>query len=92
MSVGAFNLSNYLQTLYQSVDLMLCVGTRLRSNETWNYKLQFPENLIMVDCDPAANGRNYICKKFIHADSKLFLEQLVEKIDGKLSIESGICR
>ena len=87
MSVGAFNLSTHLQSLYQSVDLMFCIGTRLRSNETWNYKLQFPENLIMVDCDLAANGRNYTCKKFIHADSKLLLEQLVKKTKGKLNID-----
>ena len=87
MSVGAFNQSTYLQTLYQSIDLFLVVGSRLRSNETWSYKMQFPENMIVVDCDPLANGRNYSNQQFVCADSELFLEGLAEKVEGQLDVD-----
>ena len=87
MSVGAFNLSTYLQELYQTVDLMVIVGSRLRSNETLTYQMEFPENLIRVDCDISAKDRNYADKHFIHADSKLFLDRLADKVEGKLNID-----
>ena len=88
MSLGAFNLSSAAQALYQTVDLMLVVGSRLRSNETWTYRMRLPENLIRVDCDAAAKNRNYVSKQFIHADSKLFLERLAQKARGRLNVDA----
>jgi acetolactate synthase-1/2/3 large subunit len=89
MSLGAFNVSTYIQDLYASVDFMIVVGSRLRSNETWTYKLKLPSNLTIVDCDQLADQRCYPNEQFVHADSKLFLEALVEEVKGSLDIDSG---
>ena len=87
MSVGAFNVSTHLQELYRTVDLMFVVGSRLRSNETLTYRIEFPENLIKVDCNGSAQGRNYAGKYFVHADSHLFLDRLADNVEGKLNID-----
>ncbi len=89
MSLGAFNLSSHLQKLYETVDLMLVVGSRLRSNETWNYQLELPENLIRVDCDSSSDGKNYANSTFICADSALFLEKLSQSMPEKLNIDES---
>lgn len=90
MSLAAFNASTMAESLYESLDLMVVVGSRLRSNETWTYDIRFPENLIVVDCDPEADGRAYPNRSFIWADSKQILERLADKLEGKLNIDPAL--
>jgi acetolactate synthase-1/2/3 large subunit len=87
MSIGAFNATPFSEQLYQSLDLMLVVGSRLRSNETWNYKLDLPENLIVADLDAKADGKTYKNNGFIYADSKKLLESLADRLEGQLNID-----
>ncbi|MGC4029297.1 MAG: thiamine pyrophosphate-binding protein [Steroidobacteraceae bacterium] len=86
-SLGAFNVSHELQSLYRTCDCFLAVGTRLRSNETWTYKLALPEHRFIVNCDVAANDHAYVGGRFVHADSRLFLEALVNRLRGGLQVD-----
>lgn len=90
MSLGAFNLTKHVQALYDSVDFLLIVGSRLRSNETWSYKLHLPKNMYRVDCDAQANSRAYENKHFIHADSVEFLSKLESRLPGRLTIDGNL--
>lgn len=92
MSLGAYNLTPPVQSLYETIDLMLVVGCRLRSNETWTYTLDLPKNLIRVDCDLAADGRSYPNEQFIHADAVEFLTKLESQLPETLNIDSELER
>ncbi len=72
---------------YQSVDLMLVVGARVRGQETGDFSLKLPENLVQVDIDPLANGRTYANKYFVSGDAKLVLEGLVKRIHGRTKFD-----
>ena len=87
LSLAAFNLNPHAQALYDSVDLLLVVGSRLRSNETWTYKLDLPQNMIRVDCDAGAEHRTYPHAIFVHADSVEFLTQLEQAVDSLPDID-----
>lgn len=88
-SLGALNTNLHLQKLYASVDLMLIIGSRLRSNETWNYQLKMPEHLIRVDCDPLIDEGFYPARKFICADSAQFLSSLLNSLPSQLNIDNS---
>ena len=89
MSLGAFNQTKPVQSLYENIDLMLVVGSRLRSTETWTYNLDLPKNLIRIDCDTAADGRSYPNEQFVQADAVEFLTKLESQLPDKLNIDSG---
>ena len=89
MSIGAFSATPHLQKLYKDVDLMLVVGSRLRSNETWGYQLQMPDNLIRVDCNSSINEGVYQSRQLVHADSAQFLAGLLLNLPHQLNIEPG---
>ena len=72
---------------YQSVDLMLVVGARLRGHETGDFTLKLPENRIQIDIDPMANGRTYTNQYFVSGDAKLVLEGLLKRIHGKTTFD-----
>ena len=88
MSLGAFNTNPYIQELYESVDLMLVIGSRLRSNETLNYQLKMPNHLIRIDCRPLASDSIYPARQFICADSVQFLSGLLDRLPDQLNIEN----
>lgn len=81
-SLGAFHNSAAVETLLASADLALVVGSRLRSNETKTYSIQFPEELIQVDAAPAAQQRNYAVRHFICAEARETLAALVQDLAG----------
>jgi len=87
LSLGAFNASPEAEELYQSMDLMMVVGSRLRSNETWSYAINFAENLIVADLDPKADGKVYKNQQFICADSMELLEGLAKRLEGRLDLD-----
>lgn len=67
---------------YQTADLMLVVGARLRGHETGDFALKLPRTLIQIDIDPMANGRTYPNEYFVCGDARLALAGLVRRIEG----------
>lgn len=83
MSLGAFNCTPEVQALYDQCDLLIVAGSRLRGNETWTYKLRLPEQLVVIDSDPHADGRTYANRLFIHGDVKQTLAGLLERLEAQ---------
>ncbi len=76
-----------VQAFYQNVDLLLAVGTRLRGQETGDFAVKLPGNVIQIDVDPTANGRTYANSWFVCADAAATLAALAERIDGRMAID-----
>jgi acetolactate synthase-1/2/3 large subunit len=88
-SLGAFNMTPHAQEIYDSADLMLVVGSRLRGNETRNNLMKLPRPLIQIDAEPTQAGRNYPVDLFIAGDANLALEGLLARLPLKLSTDAG---
>lgn len=73
---------------YESVDLMVVVGSRLRGQETVDQSLALPSQRVQIDLDPAAEGRSYDCAKFVCGDARDVLERLVAAL-GNYQAEPG---
>jgi acetolactate synthase I/II/III large subunit len=86
-SLGAFNMTPEAEAIYASADLMIVVGSRLRGNETKNYKLKLPRPLIQIDADATQGGRNYAVERFIHADAFEALQALDMALPQTLPID-----
>ncbi len=71
-----------VQAFYAGSDLMLVAASRLRGHETSEFSVKLPGNLVQIDIDPAAEGRTYPCKMFVHGDVGLVLEGLVRRLAG----------
>jgi acetolactate synthase-1/2/3 large subunit len=76
-----------IQAFYQTVDLMLAVGTRLRGQETGDFAVKLPSNIVHIDVDPLANGRTYANTYFVCGDARATLEALLPRIEGRMSID-----
>lgn len=87
MSVGAFNCTDEIQKLYDSCDLLIVAGSRLRGNETWTYELKLPANLVQIDIDPAADGRCYPNVQFVAGDAPAVLSALAEDALAGLAVD-----
>lgn len=81
-SLGAFHNSAKVEELLKASDLLVVVGSRLRSNETKTYSVQFPDNLIQIDANPVAQQRNYKVRRFICADAKDILVRTLTQLEG----------
>ncbi|MNX13716.1 Acetolactate synthase isozyme 1 large subunit [compost metagenome] len=88
-SLGAFNLQAPIEAFYQTCDAMLVVGSRLRGNETLQYRLNLPHRLYRIDADPAADGRCYANTQFVHGDAALALEGLADRLEGRMRVQDG---
>jgi acetolactate synthase I/II/III large subunit len=89
MSLGGLHGNGMpkIQQFYQTVDLILAVGTRLRGQETGDFVIKLPQNLIQIDTDPLANGRTYANTYFVCGDAQATLEALLPRIEGRLKVE-----
>lgn len=87
LSLGSYNLQKPTEEFYATVDAMLAVGTRLRSNETLNYKLQLPAKRLRIDANPLVDNRGYTTDFFVHGDAQLTLDALADRLEGKLEID-----
>lgn len=83
LSLGVFGASPPVEKLYDSVDLIVVVGSHLRSNETRTYNLRLPLNRARIDVDPAADGRGYPSDLFVLGDATLALEGLAARLAGR---------
>ena len=88
-SLGAFNFQPPVETFYGTCDAMLVVGSRLRSNETLQYKLAMPSPLYRIDADPRADGRSFPNDIFVRGDAAKAMAGLAERLDGRLTADSG---
>ncbi|MCW5771002.1 MAG: thiamine pyrophosphate-binding protein [Rhodospirillaceae bacterium] len=87
MTLGAFNVSPAVEAFYQSCDLLVVVGSRLRGNETLKHQLKLPAKRIQVDVDLAMEGRAYPTEMFIRGDAAAVLEGLLPRLAGRLAID-----
>jgi acetolactate synthase-1/2/3 large subunit len=86
-TLGAYNMTPQAQAIYERVDLMIVVGSRLRGNETRNNSVRLPRPLVQIDADASQAARNYAVDFFINADACLALEALCERLPEKLDVD-----
>lgn len=89
-TLGAFNMGPEAAELYQSCDLMIVVGSRLRGNETRNNNLPLPRPLLQIDADAAQGGRNYPVQLFAHGDAADTLRRVLDLLPEKLEVDPGL--
>ena len=89
MSLGALNGigAPLVESFYDTVDLLLVVGSRLRGHETGDATARLPKNIIQIDIDPLANDRTYKNSAFFCAEAQSTLEALSEHLPGKLKLD-----
>ena len=85
MSFGAFNAVPLIEDFYQTLDLMIVVGSRLRGHETRDMSLKLPYNIIQIDIDPDAEERTYKTNLFHCGDAKKVLGELADRLSNQLS-------
>jgi len=86
-TLGAFNMGPDAAELYQTCDLMLVVGSRLRGNETRNNQMPLPRPLLQIDADAGQGGRNYPVDVFAHGDAADTLRRLLDRLPEKLDTD-----
>lgn len=91
-TLGSYNLQKPSEQFYESVDAMLAVGTRLRSNETLNYHLKLPTTRYRIDANPLVDGRGYTSEFFVHGDASLTLNALADRLEGRMAIDPQLTR
>jgi len=89
MSLGAFNAVRPVADFYQSADLMVAVGTRLRGNETLKNVLALPRPLARIDADPAKDGLSYDNALFVEGDAALALGGLIARLGNAPAIDAA---
>lgn len=82
--IGFFGSNPALRDFLQSCDLLLAVGTKLRGQETGNWKLPLPATQVQLDVDPLSIGRGYPATAGIVADAKPGLQALLEQLRGQV--------
>lgn len=89
-SLGAFNMTPEASALYESCDLMLVIGSRLRGNETRNNVMALPRPLLQIDADAAQGGRNYPVDVFAHGDAADTLRRLLDRLPDTLDTDPNL--
>ncbi len=87
MTLGAFGVVAAVEAFYDTVDLMVIAGSRLRGHETRDQALALPARRCRIDVDPAAEGRGYACDLFVRGDAALALSGLAERLGGRLDVD-----
>jgi acetolactate synthase I/II/III large subunit len=78
-----------IETFYESVDLLIVAGSRLRGQETLDASLKLPQSKVQIDLDPTAEGRTYATEAFVCGDAQLALQGLLERIEGRMRIDAA---
>ncbi|GGA43130.1 thiamine pyrophosphate-binding protein [Pelagibacterium lentulum] len=89
-NLGAFNMAPETQALYETMDLMIVVGSKLRGNETLNNTMKLPRPLVQIDADAFQGGRNYPVSLFLHGDAADTLERLLERLPETLQVDPNL--
>lgn len=90
LSLGAYNLQAPTEEFYQTLDAMVVVGSRLRSNETLNYQLRLPATRYRIDADPLADNRGYASDDFVLGDAAQALDALADRLEGRMRIDPAL--
>ena len=80
MTLGALNGTPEIEAFYDSLDLMIVAGSRLRGQETRDQSLRLPRRRAQIDIDPAADGRSYDNELFVCGDCSMTLNGLADRI------------
>jgi acetolactate synthase-1/2/3 large subunit len=91
-SLGAYNMTPEAQRIYETADLMIIVGSRLRGNETRNNEMHLPKPVIQIDADASQGGRNFAVDMFVHGDARLALEGLLARLPNKLEADESFAK
>jgi acetolactate synthase I/II/III large subunit len=86
-NLGAFNMTGEAQAVFDACDLMIVVGSRLRGNETRNNAMRLGRPLAQIDAEASQGGRNYPVDLFVHADARLSLAGLLERLPDALAVD-----
>ncbi len=92
LSLGSYNLQKPTEDFYASVDAMLTVGSRLRSNETLTYKLKLPQPHYRIDAHALVENRAYASELFVQGDAQLTLDALADRLQGRMQIDPAFAR
>jgi acetolactate synthase-1/2/3 large subunit len=89
LSIGALATLPEFERFYESVDLMIVAGSRVRGHETRDCTMRLPERRAQIDVDLRANGRTYSSELFVHADAALSLNALADRLEGRWCAEQA---
>jgi acetolactate synthase-1/2/3 large subunit len=78
-----------IESFYETVDLLIVAGSRLRGQETLDASLKLPQSKVQIDIDPMAQGRTYATEAFVCGDAQLALQGLLERIKDHIRIDSA---
>ena len=87
--LGCLKDTQKVEEFYETVDLLVIAGSRVRGHETREFDLRLPSRRIQIDVDPSANGRTYSTDLFLCADAKLGLAGLADRLEGTIAVENG---
>lgn len=90
MSLGAFNFQPPVEAFYGTCDAMLVVGSRLRGNETLQYKLALPRPLYRIDADPRADGRSFANEIFVCGDAAKAMAGLADRLRDRMAVDPSL--
>jgi acetolactate synthase-1/2/3 large subunit len=89
-NLGSYNLQKPAEALYQTLDALLVVGSRLRSNETLRYKLKLPDNLYRIDANALAHNRGYNSRYFVQGDALATLHALADRLEAHMQVDAQL--
>jgi acetolactate synthase-1/2/3 large subunit len=69
-----------IEDFYQTCDLMIVAGSRLRGQETIDFSMKLPPRRVQIDIDPAAENRTYPCDLFVRGDAAATLDALADAL------------
>jgi acetolactate synthase-1/2/3 large subunit len=87
--LGPLGTAPEVERFYETVDLLLVAGSRLRGHETRDCTMRLPERRAQIDVDARADGRTYSSELFVHGDSALVLAGLADRLDGRWRVREG---
>ena len=84
MALGALNGGGVpmIEEFYETCDLMIVAGSRLRAHETIDNSVKLPARRAQIDVDPEACGRTYDCELFVLGDAGAALSALADALQG----------
>lgn len=86
--VGNFGTSQAGRALLAEADLLVTVGSHLRSNETGDYSLPLPTSHVQIDVDPAAIGRVHPADVGLVGDAAAILGALLQVLPERTATEA----
>ncbi len=81
--IGNFTTSPVVRALLAEADLLVSVGTHFRSNETGDYDLVLPDQIVQIDVDATAIGRTYPATAGVVGDAGEVIEALCERLPDR---------